>query len=526
MSYNAVLRQRVEEVESTTGSGTALISLYVPADKNLASVRTQMAQEQSEADNIKSDSNRKNVKKALSRVERVLKRYKQTPENGLIVFVGITDDDDVKEFVFDELSQPLEYSDYICDNQFNTDPLRERLAPDNSIGLLVVERGGAVIGELRGTRVVCHQVIESNVMGKHNAGGQCLVPGTQVKTPDGSKPLDYVRVGDTVTAVDFEKGEMVQTEVTDVWEEQKHVRTVRPYGGPRLEGSADHSVFVSNKETIDQKEIGNLSKTAEDLDNADLTSHLLRVSDAVAVQDGSVETSDDLLVEKMPIRDIEDNNHERKERVIDISTEQANFIANGYIVHNSAERFDRLIEEQKDHFFNSISDRLAEQFIDDDNRAEVDAFIIGGTQVTVDNFVSDGFLPHALKDVRAGGSFSVDLANGKQSLEQLVSRAQTVIDEVESQEEREATRMLFKSLHDDDLHATYGEDEIQRALEYGAVSKLLVTQNKDPETIAEYQEAVGNQGGELVIVSTDFEKGEQLEKAFGGIAALLRYQID
>jgi peptide chain release factor subunit 1 len=36
-------------------------------------------------------------------------------------------------------------------------------------------------------------------------------------------------------------------------------------------------------------------------------------------------------------------------------------------------------------------------------------------------------------------------------------------------------------------------------------------------------ELAGQRGTETVFVSTDFEKGEQLLNAFGGVAGILRY---
>ena len=358
-----LLERRIEEVEEATGSGTAMVSLYVSAGTNISSEKQRMSQEKSEAANIKSKQNRKNVEKAIDRVGDLLKNYKQTPENGLVLFVGVTRDG-TEEFIFDDLPQRLDYSDYTCDSKFHTEPLREMVAPDHTVGLLVVERGGCAIGELRGTSIHVHYDEESNVMGKHNAGGQ------------------------------------------------------------------------------------------------------------------------------------------------------------------SAERFDRLIEEQRDNYFGSVSAKLEETFIDSNNQATVDGFVIGGTQITVDNFVSDGYLPKPLQDVRIGGSYSIDIANSE-SLGKLVERAKGEIQSVAEQEEREYMDRFFKALHDNsDDEATFGEEKVMQALDYGAVEAILVSENKDRELIAEYQDLVENQGGELVVISDDFAEGEQFWKGFDGLGAILRYRIE
>lgn len=364
MTDNKLLERRLDEVESVTGSGTAMVSLYISAGTNVASERQRMSQEKSEASNIKDKQNRKNVEQAIERVNDILKKYKQSPENGMVLFVGVTEEDGTVEFVFDDLEQRLEYSDYTCDSRFHTDPLREMIAPDHKIGLVVVERGGSAIGEMRGTSITIHYDEESNVMGKHNAGGQ------------------------------------------------------------------------------------------------------------------------------------------------------------------SAERFDRLIEEQKDNYFDSIRKKLEDLFVDENNQPTVDGVVIGGTQVTVDNFVSDGYLPPALKSVRIGGSYAIDIANSE-SLEKLADKARDEIQAVAEQEERKVMNTFFESLHhNSDSHATYGEDMVEKALDYGAVEKVLLSENIDRDRIEHYDERAENQGGDVLIISDDFSEGEQFWKGFNGIGAILRYQIE
>lgn len=358
-----LLERQLEEVEEVSGSGTSLVSLYVSSGSNISSVSRRMSQEISEADNIKSDSNRKNVKNAISKVNDILSRYKQTPDNGLVIFAGVSNDGLV-EYVFDSLPDELNHSDYTCDNEFHTEALREFIAPKHRIALLVVERGGAAVGELRGTNITVHYDNNSNIMGKHNAGGQ------------------------------------------------------------------------------------------------------------------------------------------------------------------SAERFDRLIEEQRDNYFKKLNKKLKELFVNENNQPTVDGIVIGGTQITVDNFVSDGYLPQALENIRIGGSYGIDIANSE-SLERLVEKSRDVIQSVAEQEERDAMSSFFKALHDNsDQEATYGMDNIDKALEYGAVNKLLISDDKDRDFIQEYEEKVENQGGELVLISDDFSEGEQFTKGFNGLGALLRYQID
>lgn len=529
MTERVLLRQRLSAVENTTGSGTALISLYIPAESSLQSSRRRMAEEQSEAANIKSDSNRKNVKKSLSRVERILRRYDQTPENGLVIFTGVTDGDDKVEFVFDDLDAPLNYSDYKCDNTFHTQKLRDQLQPDNTLGLLVIERGGMSIGELRGSEVIHHRSDQSSVMGKHRAGGQCLVPETTVYRADGS-PVSLMNIesGDTIVGVDLQDNSLQKTTVTDKWTETKPIVCVICDETDGLYGSPDHTAFVRTSETAETTETVETTDTAVEQPFSEITAgtEILRVENPRVQrfmhgqtvrlnQTTAVSTKTVSSVSSLDSRD-----------VIDISTTAGNFVANQFVVHNSAERFDALIEEQKASFFEEVSNDLTSRFVDTDNQPTVDGFVTGGTNMTVDDFVSNGYLPPALNDVRIGGAFSVDIASGERALEQLVSRSRDQIDKFSSQEERELTDRFFQGLKADDIHVTYGTDNIDTALEQGAVKTLLVSDKASADEIIERKETVENQGGKLVTVSTEFEQGQRLWQAFDGTAAILRYSLD
>ncbi|OUJ19219.1 Release factor eRF1 PelA [Methanonatronarchaeum thermophilum] len=77
--------------------------------------------------------------------------------------------------------------------------------------------------------------------------------------------------------------------------------------------------------------------------------------------------------------------------------------------------------------------------------------------------------------------------------------------------------------------ATYGKEEVERAIKLGAVKKLIITENtlrekrQEGTEIENLLEKTTQQGGENTVISSKFEPGEKLE-ALGGIAALLRFK--
>jgi peptide chain release factor subunit 1 len=168
---HATLRDRIEQLESTEGAGTELVTVTVPAGDSLATIRQRVAREHASAENIRSKRIRTRVRQALKRVQRLLRPYEETPRCGLAVCAGVVDDEMVSA-VFDDLPEPITERTYRCDDRFHLDPVRATVAPGETFGLVVVERGRAAVGRLLGDRVVPDRTFESQVMGSSRAGGQ------------------------------------------------------------------------------------------------------------------------------------------------------------------------------------------------------------------------------------------------------------------------------------------------------------------------------------------------------------------
>ncbi len=73
---------------------------------------------------------------------------------------------------------------------------------------------------------------------------------------------------------------------------------------------------------------------------------------------------------------------------------------------------------------------------------------------------------------------------------------------------------------------SYGPDEVERAIDYGAVETILAVdtmlRDERVQSIIERGEFLN---ATVVVLSTEFEPGQRLE-ALGGLAALLRYRIE
>lgn len=187
----------------------------------------------------------------------------------------------------------------------------------------------------------------------------------------------------------------------------------------------------------------------------------------------------------------------------------------------SADRFERRRAEQLDDFLEEVAEEAERAFLD----ADLDGLLVGGTTVTVDEFLDGDYLDYRLADLLVGDAFAVEYAS-EQGLHQLVEKARDAIDDVGERAVREALDRFFTGIGEDEGTVVYGNEPTAEALEYGAVETLLVSEALDSETIRDFGARADDEGGDRLVVPTDFEAGERFVEGFGGIGALLRFPIE
>ncbi|MEE8168058.1 MAG: peptide chain release factor aRF-1 [Candidatus Hydrothermarchaeales archaeon] len=168
------LKKEIEVLEAKKGKGTELVSIYIPQDKKLFDISGQMREEYSQAMNIKSTRTRKNVQSALEVIMQRLKLIDKVPENGLVLLVGTIPRGTKDKIEVYMLHPPDTIQTYIyhCNSQFLLDPIKDMLVEKGAYGLLVLDRGEATIGMLKGKRIEILKRVASTVPGKHGRGGQ------------------------------------------------------------------------------------------------------------------------------------------------------------------------------------------------------------------------------------------------------------------------------------------------------------------------------------------------------------------
>ncbi|MBU0586500.1 peptide chain release factor 1, partial [Candidatus Micrarchaeota archaeon] len=80
------LKKQMRILSELKGSGTELVSVYIPHGYPIHETGNRLREEINQAGNIKSKSTRNNVIGALERIIAHLKHFRQTPPNGMAVF--------------------------------------------------------------------------------------------------------------------------------------------------------------------------------------------------------------------------------------------------------------------------------------------------------------------------------------------------------------------------------------------------------------------------------------------------------
>ncbi|WP_252700026.1 peptide chain release factor aRF-1 [Natronosalvus vescus] len=398
-------RKVIEDLNNFEGSGTQLVTIYVPEDRQISDVVAHVTQEHSEAANIKSKQTRTNVQDALTSIKDRLRYYDNfPPEKGMVLFSGAVDSGggqtEMVTRVLESPPQPVESFRYHCDSDFLTDPLEYMLEDHGLYGLIVLDRREANVGWLKGKRIEPVKSASSLVPGKQRKGGQ------------------------------------------------------------------------------------------------------------------------------------------------------------------SAQRFARLRLEAIDNFYQEVAGMANDLFVP--KRHELDGVLVGGPSPTKDEFLDGDYLHHEIQDTVLG-KFDVSYTD-ESGLKDLVDNAGEALADAEVMKDKTQMERFFKELHSGEL-ATYGFEQTRTNLVMGSVENLLISEDlrkdvvtfdcgdcgntdyelidrrkatpshscsecgsdveateDDREDAIEHLINIAEQRGtETKFISTDFEKGEQLYNAFGGVAGILRY---
>jgi peptide chain release factor subunit 1 len=235
----------------------------------------------------------------------------------------------------------------------------------------------------------------------------------------------------------------------------------------------------------------------------------------------------------------------------------------------SARRYERLREMRLQEYFTRVGEHVNEIFLPIEN---LKGIILAGPGPTKDDFEKGEYLNYQLKNKIID---VIDTAYvEEQGVKEVVEKAPEVMRKVRYIEERKIMQQFLYEVGHDTGKITYGEEEVRRALESGAVNILLLSEGLEMtrvtvkcsacgyqeqhtvknKTMQEFEQSLAGKAcpkcgatslsitdkedvvddfarlaeytnTQVEIISTETEEGQMLKNSFGGVAAILRFKL-
>ncbi|MDV0446861.1 hypothetical protein MsAg5_07230 [Methanosarcinaceae archaeon Ag5] len=231
----------------------------------------------------------------------------------------------------------------------------------------------------------------------------------------------------------------------------------------------------------------------------------------------------------------------------------------------SAQRFQSLRLIAIHEFYKRIGDAASEVFLAVDPK-DLKGILIGGPSPTKEEFNDGEFFHHELQK-KILGLFDIAYTD-ESGLYELVNSASEKLADLELMEQKAIMKGFFKELIAESGRASYGEKSVRSNLDINAVETLILSEDLRAENMSavcqscgeynnktrmwrpgehvpdigvckkcgaglenveikdvvdELSEMADKSNAKVYFISTDFEEGNQLMSAFGGVVAVLRY---
>jgi len=227
----------------------------------------------------------------------------------------------------------------------------------------------------------------------------------------------------------------------------------------------------------------------------------------------------------------------------------------------SSKRFERLIEIAAHEFYKKIGDLSTEIFL---SEPELKGILVGGPGATKDYFVEGGYLHHELQK-KVVETFDTGYTD-EYGLREIVEAAHRTLADIDLMREKKLVQRLMEEIRKEEGGlSAYGEAQVRHGLDAGAVEVLLVSEAlrkrrvdlecpqcgkkasvtleggedagvcpdsdvpydivREEDIVEELYRRAEGTSTRVEMVSRDSDEGELLLRAFGGLAAILRYRV-
>ncbi|MFQ5406248.1 MAG: hypothetical protein ACE5DI_03780, partial [Candidatus Micrarchaeia archaeon] len=450
---------------------------------------------------------------------------------------------------------PLNVQFYRCESRFVTEPLQDLLEKTDNFGLVVMDGKDATVALLHGTKVKVLRRLHSTAHAKHHKGGQCLHEDSLVQLEDGVVvSIKDVFEKQRLSACDFSSWKSVFAKVARKFKRKAKTAYRLDAKNPRLSvvATGEHRFFVVNKKGVVEKAVAELKEgdfllaVKPSHSNGLLSRKGGKTASALERVNGDFILSELKNKTKVPAEGF----------FYDLSLPSTrNFVANGFIVHNSAARYQRIADEEIDVYYRRVGSAM-DAFVGQKNFQGV---IVGGPGPAKENFLKAKTYNYQLKVLGVVDTGYAD----EYGIRELLDKSEGLIAKQEAVKEKQVVDEFQKEAVTGGL-ATYGVREIEEALEVGKARLLLVSDDlvlrrlelrcskggesktvvlkedqkpdyvcscggkfkaeKEVNLVDELIEKAESSGVEVEIISRTTSSGAQFLGMFHGLGAFLRYK--
>ena len=157
------------------------------------------------------------------------------------------------------------------------------------------------------------------------------------------------------------------------------------------------------------------------------------------------------------------------------------------------------------------------------NVLKLKGIIIGGPGPSKEEFHNENFLN---QDIKKNVITVVDVGySGEQGIAEVLEKSKDILAKESMLREKKATDRFFNILGKTPDLATYGNDNVKKAAEMGAVELMLISDSKDEDEIEKFADLIEAQRGDWIIISSISREGQTLD-GLGGVGAILRYKVN
>ena len=226
----------------------------------------------------------------------------------------------------------------------------------------------------------------------------------------------------------------------------------------------------------------------------------------------------------------------------------------------SQRRFERLTEIAAHEWFSKAGEKANQLFLEKGDNLK--GVLVGGPGPTKREFVNGNYLDYRIKK-KIVGLYDTGYTD-EYGLRELVNAAANDLEELDVIKEQKLMKRFLNEIRKDSGLAIYGEEEVRKALEMGALEVVMISDAlqkykikaickncgyeindvvekldikcpkcqlpmeivEKKDIVEEYAELAEKSSTQFEIIGRETEEGEILYKAFGGIAGILRYKLN